>query len=93
LRTEAIVLAVTLLMGPLGAEAADVVVWWEKGFYGQENEAVAGSRGALPSLGSDGAVDLSDAASRQLDDRARGRPLGPVTLKGKGAIEAKAFET
>jgi hypothetical protein len=26
---------------PLGAKGADLVVWWEKGFYPQENEAVA----------------------------------------------------
>jgi hypothetical protein len=26
---------------PLGAKGADFVVWWEKGFYPQENEAVA----------------------------------------------------
>ena len=27
-------------MAPLGARAADLVVWWEKGFYDQEDEAV-----------------------------------------------------
>ena len=27
-------------MAPLGAQAADLVVWWEKGFYAQEDEAV-----------------------------------------------------
>jgi multiple sugar transport system substrate-binding protein len=27
-------------MAPLGARAADLVVWWEKGFYEQEDEAV-----------------------------------------------------
>ncbi len=29
-----------LLLAPLGARAADLVVWWEKGFYPQEDEAV-----------------------------------------------------
>ena len=29
-----------LVMAPLGAKAADLVVWWEKGFYAQEDEAV-----------------------------------------------------
>jgi multiple sugar transport system substrate-binding protein len=33
-------LAVALISAPLGARAADVVVWWEKGFYPQENQAV-----------------------------------------------------
>ncbi len=27
-------------MAPLGAQAADLVVWWEKGYYAQEDEAV-----------------------------------------------------
>ncbi len=27
-------------MAPLGSEAADLVVWWEEGFYTQEDEAV-----------------------------------------------------
>jgi hypothetical protein len=30
-----------LMMAPLGARDADFVVWWEKGFYPQEDEAVA----------------------------------------------------
>ena len=38
---QAIVLAAALAMAPLGARAADLVVWWEKGFYAQEDEAVA----------------------------------------------------
>jgi multiple sugar transport system substrate-binding protein len=40
MRSQAIVLATALLMAPLGARAADLVVWWEKGFYPQEDEAV-----------------------------------------------------
>jgi multiple sugar transport system substrate-binding protein len=35
------VLAAAIIMAPLGARAADLVVWWEKGFYAQEDEAVA----------------------------------------------------
>ena len=34
-------LAAALILTPLGAIAADLVVWWEKGYYAQENEAVA----------------------------------------------------
>jgi multiple sugar transport system substrate-binding protein len=30
-----------LAMAPLGANAADLVVWWQKGFYAQEDEALA----------------------------------------------------
>ena len=40
MRGHAIVFAAALLMAPLGAHAADLVVWWEKGYYAQEDEAV-----------------------------------------------------
>jgi len=32
--------AAALLMAPLDAKAADLVVWWEEGYYAQEDEAV-----------------------------------------------------
>ena len=41
MRARAVVLAVAIVLAPLGARAADLVVWWEKGFYPQEDEAVA----------------------------------------------------
>jgi multiple sugar transport system substrate-binding protein len=41
MRARAVVLAVAIVMAPFGARAADLVVWWEKGFYPQEDEAVA----------------------------------------------------
>jgi multiple sugar transport system substrate-binding protein len=34
-------------MAPLGGQAADLVVWWEKGFYIQEDEAVREIIGAF----------------------------------------------
>ena len=40
MRARAVVLAVALVLAPLGARAADLVVWWEKGFYPEEDEAV-----------------------------------------------------
>ena len=39
-RVRAVALAAALIMAPLGARAADLVVWWEKGFYAQEDAAV-----------------------------------------------------
>ena len=33
MRAHAIVFAAALLMLPLGARGADLVVWWEKGYY------------------------------------------------------------
>jgi multiple sugar transport system substrate-binding protein len=35
-----LMLAPALILGPLCAEAADLVVWWNKGFYEQEDAAV-----------------------------------------------------
>ena len=40
MRTHAVALAAMLLLTPLGARAADLVVWWDKGFYAQEDAAV-----------------------------------------------------
>jgi multiple sugar transport system substrate-binding protein len=40
MRTPVIVLASAVLMTPPGAQAADLVVWWEKGYYPQEDQAV-----------------------------------------------------
>jgi multiple sugar transport system substrate-binding protein len=40
MRKQVIALAATLAMAPLGAKGADLVVWWEKGQYAEEDEAV-----------------------------------------------------
>ena len=40
MRGRAVVLAAVLIMAPLSAGGADLVVWWEKGFYPQADEAV-----------------------------------------------------
>ena len=40
MRKEAIVLIAALAMAPLGAQAADLVVWWEKGQDAEEDAAV-----------------------------------------------------
>ena len=40
MRGHTLVLAAALLMAPLDAKAADLLVWWEKGYYPQEDEAV-----------------------------------------------------
>jgi multiple sugar transport system substrate-binding protein len=40
LRIRAFVLAAALTLAPLGARAADLVVWWESGFYPQEEAAL-----------------------------------------------------
>ena len=33
-------LAAMFVMAPLGAKSADLVVWWEQGFYPEEDQAV-----------------------------------------------------
>ena len=40
LRVRAVLLAATLVLAPLGARGADLVVWWDKGFYPEEDRAV-----------------------------------------------------
>jgi multiple sugar transport system substrate-binding protein len=40
MQMQAAVLATALMLAPLRAHAADFVVWWEQGFYAQEDAAV-----------------------------------------------------
>src|SRR5947208_5908781 len=40
MRGRAVILAAALVLAPLGAWAADLTVWWEKGFYPEEEPAV-----------------------------------------------------
>jgi ABC-type glycerol-3-phosphate transport system substrate-binding protein len=40
MRVRAILLAAALALVPLGATAADLVVWWDEGYYAEEHEAV-----------------------------------------------------
>jgi multiple sugar transport system substrate-binding protein len=40
MRSRNAIFAAMLAMSPLGAQAADFVVWWEKGYYPQEDEAI-----------------------------------------------------
>jgi multiple sugar transport system substrate-binding protein len=40
MHAHAVMVALALILAPLGARAADLVVWWHEGFYAQEDEAV-----------------------------------------------------
>jgi multiple sugar transport system substrate-binding protein len=40
MRARAVVLAAALVLAPVAVKAADLVVWWYKGFYEQEDAAV-----------------------------------------------------
>jgi hypothetical protein len=41
MRSRAVILAVAIVMAPPGAGAADLVVWWEKGFYAQRDGSIS----------------------------------------------------
>src|SRR5690349_14867090 len=41
MRVRAVLLAAALVLAPLGARAADLVVWWDKAFYPEEDQALA----------------------------------------------------
>ena len=41
MRGRSAVLAALVYMAPVGAQAADLVVWWEKGYYAEEDAALA----------------------------------------------------
>jgi multiple sugar transport system substrate-binding protein len=47
MRKQVTVLAAAIMLAPLGAKAADLVVWWDQGFYPQEDEAVREILGAF----------------------------------------------
>jgi hypothetical protein len=49
MRIRTILLAAALVLVPLGTRAADLVVWWEKGFNPEEDQAAAEL--VLPSSG------------------------------------------
>jgi ABC-type glycerol-3-phosphate transport system substrate-binding protein len=40
MQKQAVLVALTLVLAPVGAKAADLVVWWDEGFYPQEDKAV-----------------------------------------------------
>src|SRR4051794_12584256 len=40
MRVRAVLLAAALTLAPLGARAADLVVWWEKPYYPEEDQAL-----------------------------------------------------
>jgi multiple sugar transport system substrate-binding protein len=40
MRAQTVFVALALVLAPLGAHAADLVIWWEEGFYAEEDAAV-----------------------------------------------------
>jgi multiple sugar transport system substrate-binding protein len=67
-RFALIVLAAMLVMVPLGAGAADLVVWWDKGFYAEEDQALRETIVAFEQ-GSGNKVELVLYSGGELMDR------------------------
>jgi ABC-type glycerol-3-phosphate transport system substrate-binding protein len=40
MRKQVVLLAAALILPSLGAKAAGLVVWWQKGYYNQEDDAI-----------------------------------------------------
>jgi multiple sugar transport system substrate-binding protein len=66
-RLVTVLLAALLAMAPLGLEAADLVVWWQKGAYAQEDAALREIIAAFEQ-GSGKQVDLSLYGEDELPD-------------------------
>ena len=84
MRSRAVVVLVALVLAPLGARAADLVVWWEKGFYAQEDEAVGEIVAAFEQETGkqvELAFHAADGASGQDRGGARGRPAARLRLR------------
>jgi multiple sugar transport system substrate-binding protein len=64
LRVLAFVLA-ALILTPLGAKAADLVVWWDEGYYAEEGDAIAEIIAAFEQ-GSGKQVELAFYSQREL---------------------------
>jgi multiple sugar transport system substrate-binding protein len=98
--SRAISLAVMLMMAPFGSRGADLVVWWERGFYPQEDEAVAEIIEAFEQE-TGKQVQLVQPAQYEVNDKVRaalaaGRPpdflYGTITVWGRWAYEDQLAE-
>ena len=93
MRARAVVLAVAIVLAPLGARAADLVVWWEKGFYPQEDEAVREIIAAFEQK-TGKQVELvfhpTGGASGQGRGGARGRPAARLRCSASGSTPISA---
>jgi multiple sugar transport system substrate-binding protein len=88
-------LAATIILSPVGGRAADLVVWWEEGFYPQVNEAVAETIAAFEQ-DSGKKVELVQPAQNEMFDKAQaalaaGKPpdflFGTIVLWEQWAYE------
>jgi multiple sugar transport system substrate-binding protein len=68
MRAQTVFVALALVLAPLGARAADLVVWWEKGYYDQEGEALREIIGAFEQE-SGKQVELVQPTESELPDK------------------------
>jgi ABC-type glycerol-3-phosphate transport system substrate-binding protein len=64
MRIRDLVLTATLIMAPLGARAADLVVWWDMGLNPEEDAAVREIIAASEQETGKPVVDLEQVANR-----------------------------
>jgi ABC-type glycerol-3-phosphate transport system substrate-binding protein len=70
MQLRSLLLVTVLMLAPLSAQGADLVVWWEKGFYAQEDEAVREIIAAFEQR-SGKKVELVQPAQDELFDKAQ----------------------
>jgi multiple sugar transport system substrate-binding protein len=68
MRGRSAVLAAAIILAPLDARAADLVVWWEEGWYPEEDEAVAETIAAFDQ-GSGKQIELTQYSFAELPDK------------------------
>lgn len=91
MRKQVIVLVAALAMAPLDAQAADLVVWWEKGFYPQADEASAEIVAAFEQETGKQVELVQAAQDEMLDDAASALEAGtPPDFLFSTVIEALA---
>ena len=83
-RITGAILGALLMLAPLGAQAADLVVWWEEGYYPEEDEAVREIVAAFEQE-SGKQVELvfypAGGAPRQAQRGAGGRPAARLRVR------------
>jgi multiple sugar transport system substrate-binding protein len=69
-RLKRVLLVAALALAPLGAQGGDLVVWWEKGFYPQADEAVREIVAAFE-LETGKQVELAQPAQNEIFEKAQ----------------------
>ena len=81
------------MLAPLGAKAADLVVWWEEGHYAEEDEAVREIVAAFEQ-GTGKQVELVLVPQEELghDSWPRSRPGGAPRTSSSAVVDTQPYE-